>query len=348
MLIRFLQACHESKRLYEQFFLSIYKPLHQLFGDEKAVPLSKELGRVLEQWSLLLAPGPINHRMLSPESSEAVQNMNVKSKPRDTQFNFVLRLVPDFAVKGYEALFLARQWRNTLGVSGYSRELKFMHRKKQRSSMPHEPSDFSVFCNTFYNLEKRLQHSRENEVPLTGQLRNASTTNRLLGRDFDIDAGVKFDPLTAHVPSNSSCSTSFIPESCERRMDILRADLKREQIKVQKIRTEILQGEIASRYTAEKPMINPLLQNLASAKANCWRLRNEISKELQQANVPGHRSFSDGLESDQSGLASFASDSIRPFTRPLLNTRHLADSREQRRHYEAWPTKSARRTCALK
>lgn len=337
MLIRFLQACHESKHLYEQFFLFIYKPLHQLFGDEKAVPLSRELGRVLEQWSLLLAPGPINHRMLSPESSEAVQNMNVKSKPRDARFSLVLRLVPDFAVKGYEALFLARQWRNTLGVSSYSRELKFMHRKKQRSSMPHEPSDFSVFCNTFYNLEKRLQHSTENEAQFTGRLRNASAINRLLssegllGRDYDIDAGVKFDPLTAHVPSNSSCSTPFIPESCERRIDILREDLKREQIKVQKIRMEILQGEIASRYTAEKPMISLLLQNLASAKANCWRLRNEISQQLLQGNFPGHRSFSDGLESVQSGLASCASNSIRPFTRPPLNTRrlmvHLSDER---------------------
>ncbi|KAJ7377147.1 hypothetical protein OS493_030743 [Desmophyllum pertusum] len=44
MLIRFLQACHESKQLYEQFFFSIYKPLHQLFDDEKAAPFAEALG----------------------------------------------------------------------------------------------------------------------------------------------------------------------------------------------------------------------------------------------------------------------------------------------------------------
>ena len=57
MLIRFLQACPESKQLYEQFFFSIYKPLHQSFDDGKAAPIADALGRVLDKWSSRLEPG---------------------------------------------------------------------------------------------------------------------------------------------------------------------------------------------------------------------------------------------------------------------------------------------------
>ena len=183
MLIRFLQACHESKQLYEQFFFSIYKPLRQSFDDEKAAPIADALGQVLEKWSSLLEPGPIKHRMLSPESSEAVHNMNLSSRTRDTQFNLVLRLVPDFAVKGYEAFFLAREWRDILGSSGYSRELKFIHNKRHlasrrtpRQPLGKEPAEFAAIpCDVFENLERKLTQPNESLGHLTDGSRDNVT-----------------------------------------------------------------------------------------------------------------------------------------------------------------------------
>ena len=336
MLIRFLQACQESRQLYEQFFFSIYKPLHQLFGDKKATPIAKELGRVLEQWSSLLGPGPINHRMLSAESSEAVHNMNLTNKPRDMQFNLVLRLVPDFAVKGYEALFLARQWRNILGTSGYRRELKFLYRKKQWPSNYDEPTDSSICGNTFYNLERKLKQSREHAVT-TGNAKNELVLNTLASRDYETGTNLEYSQKT-DVQANSGCSDSFIPCSREQRIDHLRVDLKREQIKVQRIRTEILQGEIASRCTTEKAMVRPLLDTLATSKMICWGLRNEISKEEQEGNFPDHRCYSERFESRDSAqtvLSSIGSERIRSVTRPLLNSRQFAQSRVQRLHCDA-------------
>ena len=334
MLIRFLQACNESRQLYEQFFFSIYKPLHQLFGDKKAAPIARELGRVLEQWSSLLGPGPINHRMLSAVSSEAVHNMNLTNKPRDMQFNLVLRLVPDFAVKGYEALFLARQWRNILGTSGYRRELKFLYRKKQWPSNCDEPTDSSICGSIFYDLERKLKQSRKWEVMnSTGHLKNELVLNTLASRDYEIDTNLKFYLEKRDVQATSGCSNLFIPGSREQHLNHLRADLKREQIKVQRIRTEILQEEIASRYTTEKAMVTPLFDTLATSKMICWRLRSEISKEEREGKFPAHRSYSERLESRdsvQTGLASIGSERIRSVTRPLLNSRQLAQSRDQR------------------
>ena len=339
MLIRFLQACHESRQLYEQFFFSIYKPLHQLFGDVKAAPIAKELGRVLEQWSSLLAPGPINHRLLSAESSDAVHNMNLTNKPRDTQFNLILRLVPDFAVKGYEALFLARQWRNILGTSGYSRELKFIHNKKQWVSRLEEPTDSAISRSAFYHLERKLKQTRKREaVDSTGHLTKERVIDTFKSRNYEIDTNLKFDSLKTNVRasgSESSCRL-LIPGSREQRVGLLRTNLKREQIKVQSIRTEILQEEIASRYTAEKAMLRPLLDALAVAKTKCWRLRNEISKEEQGSNY--HRCYSERLDSRgsvQTAMASIASERIRSVTRPLLNSRHRSQTRDQRLHCEA-------------
>ena len=320
MLIRFLQACHESRQLYEQFFFSIYKPLHQFFADEKAALFDEALGRVLEKWSSLLDPGPINHRLLSADSSEAVHNMNLSNKPRDTHFNLVLRLVPDFAVKGYEALFLARQWRAILGCSGYSRELKFIQVKRQRRSrqvIGREPANFSIPCGAFYNLEKKLMHSKDSR-------------KRLDPIDHVTNVACDYIHPKANCESLRTCATAcdddvksslFIRESNQQRTDRLQTDLKREQIRVQRIRAEILQTEIASRYTTETPMIRPLFDILAAAKGKCRRLRNEISKQASQYDC-----VSDGLPdsrgSVQTSMDSFASERIRLATRPLLNSRH--------------------------
>lgn len=334
MLIRFLQACHESKQLYEQFFFSIYKPLHQLFDDEKAAPIAQALGRVLDKWSSLLEPGPIKHRMLSAESSEAVHNMNLSSKPRDTQFNLILRLVPDFAVKGYEALFLARQWRNILGSSGYSRELKFIHNKRHQASkrrsrqlLGREPDDFAFPSSVFHNLERRLKQLKVPHVQLEsiGHVIDGS-------RDYgEIVTSAKCNSAETHARASDGDvrSNLYNPGLSERRIDQLKTELKREQFRVQTIRTELLQGQIASRYTAERPMIRPLLDTLTTAKEKCRRLRNEISKQGHQYDY----CLSDRLDSRgsfQSSLDSFASDRIRSVTRPLLNSRHRAQTREKR------------------
>lgn len=332
MLIRFLQACHESKQLYEQFFFSIYKPLHQLFDDEKAAPIAEALGRVLEKWSSLLEPGPIKHRMLSAESSEAVYNMNLSSKPRDTQFNLVLRLVPDFSVKGYEALLLARQWRDVLGSSGYSRELKFIHNKRQQASkrrsrqlLGREPEDFAFPCSVFHNLERRLKQLKipRKQLDSIGHVIDGSRDHGETDTSAKRNSEETYTRVSNHG-NDDVRSKIFLPDSSEQRIDHLKTELKREQIRVQKIRTELLQGQIASRYTAERPMLTPLLDTLTAAKGKCRRLRNEISKQSSQYDC-----LSDRLDS-RGSLDSFASERIRSVTRPLLNSRHRAQTREKR------------------
>lgn len=331
MLIRFLQAYHESKQLYKQFFYSIYKPLHQLFDDEKAAPIAEALGRVFEKWSSLLEPGPIKHRMLSAESSEAVHNMNLSRKPRDTQFNLILRLVPDFAVKGYEALFLARQWRDILGSSGYSRELKFIHNKRHQASnlcsrqlLSKAPE--AIPCSVFHNLERMLKQQNEPRQQLD------SIGHVMYGpRDYgEIDSSEKRNSVETCTRASDGDvrSNLFLPESREQQIGHLKADLKREQIRVQKIRTEILQGQIAARYTAERPMIRPLLDTLTAAKEKCRRIRNDISKQGNKYDCLSDRLDSRG--SIQSSLNSFASERIRSVTRPLLNSRHCAQTRAKR------------------
>ena len=328
MLIRFLQACQESKQLYEQFFFSIYKPLHQSFDDGKAAPIADALGRVLDKWSSLLEPGPIKHRMLSAESSQAVHNMNLTSRPRDTQFNLVLRLVPDFAVKGYEALFLARQWRSILGSSGYRRELKFIYSKRNLAwrrppiqPLGKEPAEFAAIpCDVYQNLERKLTQPNKSIGHLTGGSRD-NATDTCENCNYAVER-------TARASESGITSSLFIEDPSHQGIDHLKTELKREQMRVQKIRTEIHQGQITSQYTAERPMVRPMLDRLDVAKAKCRRLRNEILKQGTQSSCLSDRLHSRG--SIQRISHSFASDRILSVTRPLLNSRYSAQTNEQR------------------
>ncbi|KAJ7377146.1 hypothetical protein OS493_030742 [Desmophyllum pertusum] len=203
--------------------------------------------------------------------------MNLSNKPRDTQFNLVLRLVPDFAVKGYEALFLARQWRDILGSSGYSRELKFIHdkrllasKRRSRQLLARETSDVTIPCSVFYNLEKKLTQSKDRKkLESIGHVTKTRAT--VVSRDYETDTNAKCDPPETNACARASDSgvrsKLRLPDSSHQRVDHLQTDLKREQIRVQRIRTELLQGEISSRYTTERPMLRPLLDTLAAAKS---------------------------------------------------------------------------------
>ncbi|XP_068702675.1 uncharacterized protein [Montipora capricornis] len=346
MLIKFIQACRESRQLYEDFFFNIYKPLGEQFVDERTVSLSKDLGRVLEQWSSLLEPGPINQRMLSAASAEVVYRMNLANKPRGMKFNLVLRLVPDFVIKGYEALFLARQWRNCFGVCGYSKELEFLQKKKQRSFPHQNPTDSSIHRNRFYSLERKLNQSQEFvDMTSTGHVRKETVISMLLKRDYGTDLlnSNQAKVSTAEAIDSSCCPVTSC--SCQQRVDRLRANLKREQLRVQRIRTEILQGDLASRYTAEKVMSEPLFDKLASAKANCCRLRSEISKE-GEGNFPVLESsrveFRDSQGSSQRDLSSTASKRIRFFISPLSNSRSLLRSRDHMHQYSSSLSRTGR------
>lgn len=328
MLIKFLQACHESRELYEQFICSIYKPLHEQFDDERTTALSKDLGRVLEQWGSLLEPGPINPKMLSPASADVVHSMKVTRKPRDSRFNLVLRLVPDFVIKAYEALFLARQWRNSLGFSGYNKELKLLQKRKRRSFQQHEQVDASILRSTFYSRERKLNQSREcATMTSTGHARNESAIYMLIKRDREVDL-ITADRERACAPKSVD-SSAHARCSREQRIDCLRADLKREQKKVQRVRSEILQGEIALCRTTEKVMLEPLLNQLARAKANCGLLRREISREGRE----------DNLSSLQFSLpwssSSALSQTIPLFSKPLSNSRYLLLSRNHMYQFDA-------------
>lgn len=287
MLVRFLQACKESRQLFGQFFSSIYTPLHQLFADEKAASIAKELERILKQWSSLHVPGPINHRMLSAESSEAVRNIKITNKPRDTQFNLILRLVPDFAVKGYKALFLARQWRNMLGSSGYWRELKFIQSKKQWASRS-EPSDSSVCSSTFFKLEKELSCFGEGEMT-ESKGRVIGIGDRTASRDYEVlGTNMKFHSLR-EADKRFPCSSSFNLDTNKQRREPSRMDLKRKQVKVPRIKTEILGWKLRLRDTAEKTVEEPLLDTLDVSRTKCWGSRKQISKEKQQKKFADHQ-----------------------------------------------------------
>lgn len=280
MLVRFLRSCTESRQLYRQFFFSIYTPLHQLFADERAASIEKELERILKQWSCLLVPGPIDHRMLSPESSEAVYDMKISNKPRDTRFNLILRLVPDFAVKGYKALFLARQWRNMLGSSGYWRELKFIHSKRQWALRP-ELSDSSVCSSTFHKLEKELTCFGEGEMT-ESKGRVIGIGDRTASRDYEVlGTNMKFHSLR-ETDERFPYSTSFTLDTNKQRRELSRIDLKRKQVKVPRIKTKILNRKQRSRYTAEETVEEPLLHTSAVTWTKCWGSGNGISKEKQQ------------------------------------------------------------------
>ena len=287
MLVRFLQSCKESHQLCRQFFFSIYTPLHKLFADERAASIEKELERVLKQWSSLLVPGPINHRMLSAESSEAVYNMKITNKPRDTRINLILRLVPDFVVKGYKVLFLARQWRNMLGSSGYWRELKFIHSKKQWASRP-EPSYSSVCSSTFHKLEKELTCFGEGEM-MESEGRVMRIGDRTASRDNEVlGTNMKFHSLR-ETDERFPCLASFNLDMNKKRRKFSRMDLKRKQVKVPGVKTEILDRKLRSRYTAEKTVEGPLFHTLAVSRTKCWGSRNEISNEKQQNNLADHQ-----------------------------------------------------------
>lgn len=325
MLIRFLQACLESRQLYEQFLLSIYKPLHLFFSDDKAAPFSEALGRVLEKWSYLLEPGPIDHRLLSAESSEAVQNMNLSKKPRDTNFNLILRLVPDFAVKGFEALYLARQWRALLGYSGYSRELKFIQIRRQRRSREHissEPANIPVPFSIFHNLERKLNQSKDRYK--TVDPRN-HVTKAVLHHETHANTNYDVQGTFARSTDDDTKFNSFTRESNEQRIHRLQTDLKREQLQVQRLRNELLHVEIASRYMREPPILRPLFDTLASTKGKCRMLRNEISKQACQPDCAFDK-IPDSRGLIQSSKDSFTSERKRLASRALLTSWHRAQT----------------------
>lgn len=75
------------------------------FSDDKVVFFFEVLGWVFEKWSYLFELGFIDYRLLSVESFEVVYNMNLLKKLCDINFNFILCLVLDFVVKGFEVFY---------------------------------------------------------------------------------------------------------------------------------------------------------------------------------------------------------------------------------------------------
>ena len=297
ILIRFLQACCESQQLWKQFFWSIYRPLRLVFEEEAVMPLARTLERVLNQWSSLLGPGPINHRMLSEQSAEAVHNMNLTNKPRSTQFSLILRLVPDFAVKGCEAFFLAKTWRRVSGLSGYTRELECIKKMKMASKLNIGPLyrkkslTPAIFHTAGNGLKSTLMQSSE-KVGVVGH-----HAGRHPSREIDLDS-------KCGLLERGAISTEV---SEERRIDSLREILKRERLSVQKIRAQLFRRRI---YPETETLMDvPLLEKLASAKSNCRRLRNKISNAESLFHRPpsvGERQQSS--LSNQAALNSFKSN----------------------------------------
>lgn len=150
-------------------------------------------------------------------------------------------------------------------------------------------------------------------------------TKAVLNREVYTNANQGAEGTFARSFSDDKKFTSFTRESNEQRIHRLQIDLKREQLKVQRLRTELLHTEIASRYTWEPPMLTPLFDILAASKGKCRMLRNEISKQACQLERAFDR-IPDSRGLVQTSKDSFTSERIRLASRPLLNSRHRAQT----------------------
>nr|XP_006822969.1 PREDICTED: kinesin-5-like [Saccoglossus kowalevskii] len=125
MLIKFQDIYNRFEYLLENFKNGIYKPLLDFFYDDdrrsarRLREIRRDLDKSLLFWKGLLAPGPIDINLFSSNTVELVKNERVKAGNSD--FELILRLIPDLHEKAYESLRLARRWRLMQKSSGYNK-----------------------------------------------------------------------------------------------------------------------------------------------------------------------------------------------------------------------------------
>lgn len=341
MLIRFLLAFKESKELLDQFRTKIFLPLFEFFNDDPKRQLPKALASVIWRWEGLLTPGPINHRLFSPQSADALYYTETSAKPRDSQFNLILRLVPDLMLKAFEALCLAKQWRSKIGPWGYPRELKYIHskwipEKKEENNLTIERAQrrkfefatcqdkLEVLKGEIDNTETVLVHSS------TGMKKSEKDTGTLGGRFEDVHQ--RIDHFRKNVRTASVERSRLARDLCRQRdhITMLQEEMKAEQRDIQNIRAQLVKAEMNSKYSDEKDMTKLLEDDLADSVNRCTHLRREISKAERENNehLIRYHSTNKRLNSFRRGIDSARSEQLSLSTR-LLTTRERQRRQEK-------------------
>lgn len=341
MLIRFLLAFKESKELLEQFRTKILLPLNEFFNDDPKRHLHKTLASVIWRWEGLLNPGPINHRLFSPHSADALYYAGSSTKLRDSQFNLILRLVPDLMLKAFEALCLAKQWRSKIGPWGYPRELKYIHskwipEKKEENYLVVERAQRRKFeFATCQNKLETLQGEMDNVETVLGDsstgVKKSENESGILGGRYE-EVHRRIDRFRKNVKTASLERCKMARDLCRRREHItmLQEEMKTEQRDIQNIRAQLVKAELNSTYSDEKEMTKVLEEDLADSVNRCSHLRKEISKAEQEYNeeMIRYHSTNKRLNSSRRGIDSARSEQLSLSTR-LLTTRERQKRQEK-------------------
>ncbi|XP_031567247.1 uncharacterized protein LOC116302162 [Actinia tenebrosa] len=340
MLLRFLLAFKESKELLEQFRTKIFLPLFEFFNDDPKRHLPKALASVVWRWEGLLTPGPINHRLFSPQSADALYYTETSTKPRDSQFNLILRLVPDLMLKAFEALCLAKQWRSKIGPWGYPRELKYIHskwipEKKQENNLAFERAQRRKFEYATCQVKlDALQGEMENTETVlgdssTGIKKPERETGAISGRFEDVHH--RIDNFRENVRTASLERSRLAKDLCKLRdhITMLQEEMKTEQRDIQNIRAQLVKAEMNTKYSDEKEMTKLLEDDLEDSVHRCTHLRKEISKAEQEykEQMIRYHSTNTRLNSFRRGIDSARSEQLS------LNT-SLLTTRERQRKQE--------------
>lgn len=340
MLMRFLQAFKESQDLLTKFKAKISQPLFEFFNDDPKSPLAKGLSSVLWRWESLLCPGPINHRLFSPKSADALYNMGVKLSTNDSKFNLILRLIPDLALKAFEALCIAKQWRSKLGPWGYIRELRYI----QSKWIPEKRASFDLDAAIKHRRKFEIASCRDELKSLQGKLRD--TEHKLIGSSIEMEETAKTSGMldnmyqNAHLRINNmrrdfktaTAQRCRLASELSKQKDfitMLQEEMNREQKEVQNIRAQLIQAEVNAKYLEQREMTKLLENDLEDSVRRCTHLRKEITKAEDEYNdrMTVYHSNNERLNSVRSRIDTAKSE------RFALNTR-LLKSREQHQQHE--------------
>lgn len=343
MLVQFLKACDESKNLHEKFLQLIYKPLHDVFYEEKIKPLAKELNRILWRWKTLLEPGLLNHRLFSPGSAKALYYMNLKNKSHGIHFNLVLRLVPDLAIKSYESLRLAREWRGCLGALGSAKQMEKAMMQWQLVIQDHERNsqktpDADPSLKSLHTLEVKLKETEQELQDSSLKFQTFYNEVSTLEDRIDVISGEQ-DGLRRNM--KSACEERIVITQAVSRskqdIDFLQEKLKAEQRGVQRVRDQLLDAQGRQSCSYKQEIHRELLEKkLKYNQEACKYWRQELSNaELEySSHFDRHVSVRSRLDSARKEMDVSKSKKVL-LSQSLIKSRERKDVQAKKRAQSA-------------
>ncbi|EDV27787.1 uncharacterized protein TRIADDRAFT_53823 [Trichoplax adhaerens] len=117
----FCDFCSKIEELRQRFTHSIYQPLLDFFydaqvGGRKLIKIANILEKIVRDWDRLLNTDQIQPKYFSSCSATW---KGLPKRDEALEYYDILRLLPDLIEKAFEALRLARQWRQLLKSSQY-------------------------------------------------------------------------------------------------------------------------------------------------------------------------------------------------------------------------------------